>query len=255
VTGSAGRLAGKRALVTGGAHGLGQAIVRAFVAEGARVAIGDIDADAGRALADELGDAVLFVPLDVGSEAQWADAVATTVAAFGGLDVGVNNGGIVVHASLADMTLEEWDRIVRVNQTGTFLGLRTMAEPMKAGGAGSIVNISSIRGMVGSAGLLGYTATKFAVRGMTKAAALELGEFGIRVNSVHPGAVATRLVGDVDPEVLDARFASQPIGRIARPDEVAAMVVFLASDESSYSTGSEFVCDGGVSAGQTRPYR
>jgi len=249
------RLAGRRALVTGGAHGLGQAIVRAFVAEGARVAIGDIDAEAGRALAAELGDAVLFVPLDVGSEEQWAAAVDTTVAAFDGLDIGVNNGGIVVHASLAEMTLEQYERIVRVNQIGTFLGLRTMAEPMKAGGRGSIVNISSIRGMVGSAGLLGYTATKFAVRGMTKAAALELGEFGIRVNSVHPGAVATRLVGDVDPAVLDERFAAQPIGRIARPAEIAAMVVFLASDESSYSTGSEFVCDGGVTAGQTRPYR
>jgi 3alpha(or 20beta)-hydroxysteroid dehydrogenase len=248
------RLVDRRALVTGGAHGLGQAIVRAFVAEGARVAVADIDEDAGRALADELGGAALFVPLDVGDEAQWAAAVRTTVEAFGGLDVGVNNGGIVVHASLADMTLEQYEQIVRVNQIGTFLGLRTMAEPMKAGGRGSIVNISSIRGMVGAAGLLGYTATKFAVRGMTKAAALELGEFGIRVNSVHPGAVATRLVGDVDPAVLDARFASQPIGRIARPEEVAAMVVFLASDESSYSTGSEFVCDGGVSAGQTRPY-
>jgi 3alpha(or 20beta)-hydroxysteroid dehydrogenase len=250
-----GRLAGKRALVTGGAHGLGQAIVRAFVAEGARVAIGDIDEEAGRALAAELGDAALFVPLDVGSEEQWTAAVATTVESFGGLEVGVNNGGIVVHASLADMTLEEWERIVRVNQTGTFLGLRTMAEPMKAGGKGSIVNISSIRGMVGAAGLLGYTATKFAVRGMTKAAALELGHFGIRVNSVHPGAVATRLVGDVDPELLDERFAAQPIPRIARPAEIAAMVVFLASDESSYSTGSEFVADGGISAGQIRPYR
>jgi len=249
------RLAGRRALVTGGAHGLGQAIVRAFVAEGARVAIGDIDAAAGRALAAELGDAALFVPLDVGSEEQWAAAVVTTVETFGGLDTGVNNGGIVIHAALADMTLAQYEQIVRVNQTGTFLGLRTMAEPMKAGGTGSIVNISSIRGLVGSAGLLGYTATKFAVRGMTKAAALELGEHGIRVNSVHPGAVATRLVGDLDPEVLDARFAAQPIGRIARPAEVAAMVVFLASDESSYSTGSEFVCDGGVSAGQARPYR
>jgi len=248
------RLAGRRALVTGGAHGLGQAIVRAFVAEGARVAIGDIDEDAGRALAAELGPDALFVPLDVGSEEQWEAAVATTVEELGGLCIGVNNGGIVVHASLADTTLEDYERIVRVNQIGTFLGLRTMAEPMKLEG-GSIVNISSIRGMVGAAGLLAYTSTKFAVRGMTKVAALELGEFGIRVNSVHPGAVATRLAGDVDPEVLDERFAAQPIGRIARPAEIAAMVVFLASDESSYSTGSEFVCDGGVTAGQARPYR
>ena len=138
------RLAGRRALVTGGAHGLGQAIVRAFVAEGARVAIGDIDEEAGRALATELGQAALFVPLDVGSEEEWEAAVATTVE-IGGLCIGVNNGGIVIHASLADTTLEDYERIVRVNQIGTFLGLRTMAEPMKLEG-GSIVNISSIRG-------------------------------------------------------------------------------------------------------------
>ncbi len=248
------RLDGRAALVTGGAHGLGQAIVRAFVAEGARVVIADVDDEAGTALATELGDAVRFEHLDVSSESEWQTVVDATVAALGGLDIGVNNAGIVVHGLLADTSLEDYERIVRINQVGTFLGLRTMAEAMKAGGGGSLVNISSIRGMVGAAGLLAYTSTKFAVRGMTKAAALELGEFGIRVNSVHPGAVATRLVGDVDPEVLDERFASQPIGRIARPAEVAAMVVFLASDESSYSTGSEFVIDGGVSAGQARPY-
>jgi len=124
-----------------------------------------------------------------------------------------------------------------------------MAEPMKAGGGGSIVNISSIRGLVGRAGLLAYTATKFAVRGMTKVAALELGEFGIRVNSIHPGAVATRLIGSATPEQVDPQFAHQPIGRIARPAEIARLAVFLASDDSSYSTGSEFVADGGISAG------
>lgn len=250
-----GQLHGRVALVTGGAHGLGQAIVRRFVAEGARVAVADIDADAGTALAAELGDATRFTPLDVGSELQWADAVGSTVEAFGRLDVGVNNGGIVVHASLADTTLEDYERSVRVNQVGTFLGLRTMAEPMKAAGGGSIVNMSSIRGMVGAAGLFAYTATKFAVRGMTKAAALELGHHGIRVNSIHPAAVATRLVGDVDPAVLDQRFAGQPIGRIAQPGEIAALALFLASDESSYCTGAEFVADGGQTAGQTVAYR
>jgi 3alpha(or 20beta)-hydroxysteroid dehydrogenase len=242
------------ALVTGGSHGLGQAIVRRFVAEGARVAIADIDAAAGEALAAELGEVTRFVPLDVGDEDQWAAAVATTLEVFGGLDVGVNNGGIVVHATLAEQSLSDWERIVRVNQTGTFLGLRAMAEPMKTAGRGSIVNMSSIRGMVGAAGLFAYTATKFAVRGMTKAAALELGHHGIRVNSIHPAAVATRLVGDVDPAVLDERFAGQPIGRIARPAEIAALALFLASDESSYCTGAEFVADGGQTAGQVRPY-
>jgi 3alpha(or 20beta)-hydroxysteroid dehydrogenase len=245
----AGRLSAKRALVTGGAHGLGQAIVRAFVAEGADVAVGDVDHAAGRALVAELGEATRFVPLDVGSEAQWATAVAEVVERLGGLDVGVNNGGIVVHAPLVETTLEDYERVVRVNQVGTFLGMRTMAEPMKAAGGGSIVNVSSVRGLVGAEGLVAYAATKFAVRGMTKVAALELGHFGIRVNSIHPGAVATRLAGGVDPEVLDARFGHQPIPRIARPAEIAALAVFLASDESSYSTGSEFVADGGVSAG------
>ena len=248
-------LHGRVAIVTGGANGLGEAIVRRFVAEGAQVVIGDIDDHAGRALAAELGASALFLALDVGSEAQWAAVVDQTVERFGRLDVGVNNGGVVVHASLADTTLEEFERVVRVNQIGTFLGLRTMAEPMKAAGSGSIVNISSVRGLVGATELLAYTATKFAVRGMTKAAALELGPHGVRVNSIHPGAVATRLAGDVDLDQLDARFADQPIGRIARPAEIAALALFLASDESSYSTGSEFVADGGVSAGTRRPAR
>ena len=248
------RLDGKVALVTGGAHGLGQAIVRAFVAEGARVTVADVDDDAGRALAAELGDATRFVHLDVSVEQEWQDAVDRVVDQDGRLDVGVNNAGIVVHGLLTETSLEDYERIVRINQIGTFLGLRTMAGAMQESGGGSLVNISSIRGMVGAAGLLAYTSTKFAVRGMTKAAALELGRFGIRVNSVHPGAVATRLVGDVAPDVLDERFATQPIGRIAQPAEVAAMVMFLASDESSYSTGSEFVIDGGVSAGQAHTY-
>jgi 3alpha(or 20beta)-hydroxysteroid dehydrogenase len=245
------RLAGRRALVTGGAHGLGQAIVRAFVAEGARVAIGDIDAEAGRALATELGDAALFVPLDVGSEEQWTAAVDATVAAFGGLDIGVNNGGIVIHASLAEMTLEQYEQIVRVNQIGTFLGLRTMAEPMKAGGRGSIVNISSIRGMVGSAGLLGYTATKFAVRGMTKSVAIELARHGVRVNSIHPGMIETDMMTEVTKgnEERHERIArSVPLKRPAEAGEVASLALFLASDESAYCTGSEFVIDGGVTA-------
>ena len=245
------RLAGRRALVTGGAHGLGQAIVRAFVAEGARVAIGDIDAEAGRALAAELGDAALFVPLDVGSEEQWAAAVDTTVAAFDGLDIGVNNGGIVVHASLAEMTLEQYERIVRVNQIGTFLGLRTMAEPMKAGGRGSIVNISSIRGMVGSAGLLGYTATKFAVRGMTKAAALELGEFGIRVNALAPGFTMTdsNLGQGGDKSDLCAHTRSRQClsDRNELSDDLAGPAFFLASPDSDFMTGQTLLVDGGLS--------
>lgn len=243
------RLDGRVAIVSGGAHGLGQAIVRAFVAEGAQVVVADVDDEAARALADELGPAARAAHLDVGEEEQWIEVVGRTVADLGGLQIGVNNAGIVAKASLAELTLEDYERTIRINQIGTFLGMRTMAEPMKAGGGGSIVNISSIRGLVGRAGLLAYTATKFAVRGMTKVAALELGEFGIRVNSIHPGAVATRLIGSATPEQVDPQFAHQPIGRIARPAEIARLAVFLASDDSSYSTGSEFVADGGVSAG------
>lgn len=243
------RLDGRVAIVSGGAHGLGQSIVRAFVAEGARVVVADVDDEAAGALADELGPAAVAAHLDVGEEEQWLEVVGRTVADLGGLQIGVNNAGVVAKASLAELTVEDYERTIRINQIGTFLGMRTMAEPMKAGGGGSIVNISSIRGLVGRAGLLAYTATKFAVRGMTKVAALELGEFGIRVNSIHPGAVATRLIGSATPEQVDPNFAHQPIGRIARPAEIAKLAVFLASDDSSYSTGSEFVADGGISAG------
>lgn len=246
---AAARLEGRVALVTGGAHGLGQAIVRAFVAEGATVVVADVDDEAARALADELGPAARAEHLDVGSEEQWVEVVERTVTDLGGLRVGVNNAGIVPKGTLLETTLEQYEAAVRVNQVGTFLGMRTMAGPMTDGGGGSIVNISSIRGLVGRAGLLAYTATKFAVRGMTKTAALELGRHGIRVNSIHPGAVATRLIGGAAPEDVDPAFADQPIGRIARPAEIARLAVFLASDDSSYSTGSEFVADGGVSAG------
>jgi 3alpha(or 20beta)-hydroxysteroid dehydrogenase len=249
----AGRIEGKVAIVTGGSNGLGEAIVRRFVEEGAKVVIADIDAEAGERLVTELGANARFIALDVGDEQQWADATAFTLAEFGRLDVGVNNGGIVTHAALEDIELVVYERMVRVNQTGTFLGMRAMAGPMKAAGGGSIINTSSVRGIQGANGLLAYTATKFAVRGMTKAAAMELGHHGIRVNSIHPGAMATRLIGGADPAEVDQYFADQAIPRIGRPYEVANMALFLASDESSYSTGSEFVCDGGVTAGVRRP--
>lgn len=245
-----GRIEGRVGIVTGGANGLGAAITRRFVEEGASVVVADIDDPAGEALVAEVGPRSLYVHLDVGDERQWDAAMAQVLTAFGRLDIGVNNGGIVVHASLDDTTLDDWERIVRVNQTGTFLGMRAMARVMRDSGGGSIINTSSIRGLQGASGLLAYAATKFAIRGMTKAAALELGHDGIRVNSIHPGAVATRLIGDATPEQADAFFTEQAIPRIARPHEIAAMALFLASDESSYSTGAEFVCDGGASAGR-----
>ncbi|MCU1365870.1 MAG: 3-alpha(or 20-beta)-hydroxysteroid dehydrogenase [Aeromicrobium sp.] len=250
------RLAGRVAIVTGAAQGQGRAIAARFAAEGARVVVADIADDRGQDLAGELAGAV-FAHVDVGNPRDWAAAVEMAVGELGGVDILVNNAGLVHHASLADTTLADYERVVRVNQIGPFLGMQAVAAPMTAAGAGSIVNISSVRGLTGANGLLAYTATKFAVRGMTKVAALELGRHGIRVNSIHPGAIATEGVlgaaalGDLS--LIDANFAELPIQRIGRPDDIASLALFLASDESSYCTGAEFVADGGASAGVRRP--
>ncbi|MCW2801396.1 MAG: 3-alpha(or 20-beta)-hydroxysteroid dehydrogenase [Aeromicrobium sp.] len=250
------RLAGRVAIVTGAAQGQGRAIATRFAAEGARVVVADVADERGKHLSGELAGAV-FVHLDVGSPQDWAAAVEMAVSELGGVDILVNNAGLVHHASLAETTLEDYERVVRVNQIGPFLGMQAVVAPMSTAGAGSIVNVSSVRGLSGANGLLAYTATKFALRGMTKVAALELGRHGIRVNSIHPGAIATEGVlgaaalGDLSD--IDARFSELPIQRIGRPDDIASLALFLASDESSYCTGAEFVADGGASAGVRRP--
>jgi 3alpha(or 20beta)-hydroxysteroid dehydrogenase len=249
-----GRLDGKVALITGGARGMGKSHVRHFVAEGARVVFGDVLDDKGQYVADGLGaQSCRYVHHDVTSEDDWAAAVATATEAFGGLDVLVNNAGVLRFASITDMPLAEFRQILDVNAVGCWLGMKSVIEPMKAAGGGSIVNISSIEGFTGAAGLSAYTASKFAVRGMTKVAAQELGRFGIRVNSVHPGGVLTHMAidqaatsGHVDGEAF---LKSLPIPRMAEPIEISRLVAFLASDDSSYSTGSEFVADGGVLSG------
>ncbi|MFC3966146.1 glucose 1-dehydrogenase [Nocardia jiangsuensis] len=238
------RLSGKVALISGAARGMGAAHARAVVAEGGRVVLGDILDEPGAALADELGDAAVHVPLDVRDPEAWSAAVRTADERFGGLHVLVNNAGIVNGNLLPDFELSEWQKIIDINLTGTFLGMRASVPLLRKSGGGSIVNISSVEGLRGSAGLHGYVATKFAVRGLTKSAALELAPQGIRVNSVHPGLIRTPMT-----EGIPEDFLQIPLGRGAEPEEVSALVVFLASDESSYSTGAEFVVDGGLTAG------
>jgi len=247
-----GRLDGKVALITGGARGMGKSHVRHFVAEGARVVFGDVLDDKGAYVAAKLGSgSCRYIHHDVTSEADWDAAVALAQSAFGGLDVLVNNAGVLMFAPIADMPLADFLRVLEVNAVGCWLGMKAVIGPMTKAGGGSIVNVSSIEGFTGAAGLSAYSASKFAVRGMTKAAAQELGQFGIRVNSVHPGGVLTRMIVDQANGGRDgARFLEgMPLGRFAEPAEISRLVAYLASDESSYSTGSEFVADGGVLSG------
>jgi 3alpha(or 20beta)-hydroxysteroid dehydrogenase len=247
-----GRLDGKVALITGGARGMGKSHVRHFVAEGARVVFGDVLDDKGAYVAAKLDpDRCRYLHHDVTSEADWDAAVALATSAFGGLDVLVNNAGILTFASIADMPLADFRRVLEVNAVGCWLGMKAVIGPMTKAGGGSIVNVSSVEGFTGAAGLSAYSASKFAVRGMTKAAAQELGQFGIRVNSVHPGGVLTRMVMDQVNSGRDGeRFLDgMPLRRFAEPAEISRLVAYLASDESSYSTGSEFVADGGLLSG------
>ncbi|GLY15501.1 3-alpha-(or 20-beta)-hydroxysteroid dehydrogenase [Kineosporia sp. NBRC 101677] len=236
-------LEGRVALVSGGARGLGAAFVRGLHDQGATVLIGDLLEDEGRALAEELGDRARFVPLDVTSEPDWA-AATEAATGLGGLHVLVNNAGIANAGRIEKYERPQWDSVIAVNLTGVYLGVRAAVAPMKAGGGGSIVNISSVQGMRGGAALHGYTASKWGVRGLTKSLAVELGPDRIRVNSVHPGFVETDMTVH-----LDAQRQIIPLGRTARPDDLVGAVVFLAGDASAYVTGTELVVDGGMIAG------
>jgi 3alpha(or 20beta)-hydroxysteroid dehydrogenase len=249
------RLAGKVAIVTGGARGMGEATVRLFVEHGARVLIGDLLEKEGQALADGLGDRAVFMRMDVSSPEDWERAVARA-GELGPYNVLVNNAAMLLTRSIVDTTPEDYRRVVEVNQTGTFLGIRSAIEPMKAAGGGSIINVSSIDGLHSSAGLIAYSSTKWAVRGLTKCAAIELGQYGIRVNSVHPGGIYTAMGGasSMSEEEMSREVYSRfPIPRVGRPEEVAYVSLFLATDEASYSTGSEFVADGGWFTGMRNP--
>ena len=241
------RLEGKVAIITGSAQGMGAAHAKLFIEEGAKVVLTDLNEEKGQQTAAELGDNAIFVKQNVTSEEDWKAVVDKAVEAFGKVDVLVNNAGITMAKSILDMTLSDYRKIVEINQVSVFLGIKAVAPAMIEGGKGSIVNISSMNGLVG--GAAGYTDTKFAVRGLTKAAALELSRQGVRVNSVHPGVIATPMVVQEDTKAAVEEFSKHiPIGRVAEPTEVSNLVLFLASDESSYSTGSEFVIDGGLTA-------
>ncbi|MBN9618538.1 MAG: glucose 1-dehydrogenase [Actinobacteria bacterium] len=246
-----GRLDGKTAIITGAARGQGAAAARLFVAEGAHVVIGDVLDDVGAALAADLGPAATYRHLDVSSEADWQTVVDETVQEHGGVDVLVNNAGILRFAALPDMALDDYLRIVNINQVGTFLGMKTVAKPMIAAGSGSIVNISSVEGLAGMPYLTAYTSTKFAIRGMTKVAALELGPLGIRVNSVHPGMIETDMVKDAaGGHDVDLSPAAKriPLRRMGQAEDIAEVVLFLASERSAYVTGAELAADGGATA-------
>jgi 3alpha(or 20beta)-hydroxysteroid dehydrogenase len=244
------RLEGKVAIVTGGARGQGLTAAELFVREGARVVLADILDGEGKDAAGTLGENAHFVHLDVTQEEDWRNAVAESRERFGDVTVLLNSAGILKFGKLREMPLAEYMQVINVNQVGVFLGMQAVFESMKAAGGGSIINVSSVEGLRGSHGLAAYTASKFAVRGMTKVAAGEFGKYGIRVNSVHPGVIDTAMLraqtGDID---LDWVFRKGvPLQRAGKPEDVANLALFLASDESSYCSGAEFVVDGGATS-------
>ncbi|GAA0577417.1 glucose 1-dehydrogenase [Actinomadura livida] len=249
-----GQLDGKVALVTGGARGMGKSHVRRFLDEGAKVVFGDVLEEEGAKLAAELGDGVRFVRMDVTREEDWKTAVDTATETFGALHVLVNNAGIIRHKTIEDMTLEEFRRILDVNLIGQWLGVKSVTAAMREAGGGSIINVSSTEGFIGAHGLAAYSASKFGIRGLTKAAARELGRYEIRVNSIHPGGVLTPLslqddVVSATADSADAFLKALPLGRMGKSKEVSGLVVYLASDDSSYCTGSEVLVDGGMLTG------
>jgi 3alpha(or 20beta)-hydroxysteroid dehydrogenase len=239
-----GKLDGRVALITGGARGQGAAEAALFAAEGARVVITDVLVDEGAKTAADVG--ATFLEHDVTSQDQWRAVVARVLEEHGRLDVLVNNAGILHWATMTETPLAVWERVIAVNQTGVFLGMQAAAAPMTAQGSGSIVNIASVGGLRGGSPCFAYASTKWAVRGMTRGAAQELGRSGVRVNAILPGIIDTPMMGDHD---LDAMGRSMvPLGRPAQPEEVAKLALWLASDDSAYANGADFVLDGGQSA-------
>jgi len=249
-----GRLEDKVALISGGARGMGAVEAKLFAGEGARVVIGDVLDDEGRkteAQINEIGGECLFVHLDVTSESSWEQAVAATVARFGKLDILVNNAGIFRTEGVEETSGELWDRVMEINAKGVFLGTKLAIPEMRKAGGGSIVNISSVAGLTGGTGSAAYRASKGAVRLFTKSTAIQYAKEDIRANSVHPGIIETPMTAPnlmADQECRDRSAARHPLGRVGQPEDVAYGVLFLASGESSFMTGSELVIDGGLTA-------
>ena len=242
-----GKLDGKVALITGGARGMGEADAVALAGEGARVVICDLLDDEGAAVAAKLNG--VYHHLDVTSESDWSRVIAATESTLGKIDILVNNAGILDLTPIENTSVDAWDRIIGVNLTGPFLGIRAVVPSMRAAGGGVIVNVSSAAGLMGYSNLAAYVSSKWGLRGLTKAAALDLGKHNIRVVSVHPGGVRTPMTAGMEGT---AAFATQPIPRIGEPEEIAKLVLYLVAD-ATYSTGTEFTADGGSTVGQVLP--
>ena len=240
------RLGDKVTVITGAASGQGEAEARLFVAEGARVVLADLNTKAGQNLVQELGDRAFFHYLDVTDEAGWAAVISATLTKFGKIDALLNNAGLFRPKPISETTNEEWDAHYRVNQLGVFLGMRAVMEPMISGGGGSIVNTSSAAGLRGNPGMFAYSATKWAVRGMSKAAALDLARHNVRVNCVLPGIIDTPMYRSNGPERCAEMDRLIPLGRRGQPEDVAELMAFLVSAAGSYFVGAEFTIDGGV---------
>ncbi len=242
-------LGGKVALVTGASRGIGKEITREFCRCGARVILADLREAEGKALADELGDSAMFLPLDVTAPAQWERVVERTLGTYGKIDILVNNAGIFYLRSIEETTPEFFENMFRVNQLGPFLGMRAVVPALRANGGGVIVNLSSTAGLVGHAHSIAYGATKWAVRGMSRIAASELGKHGIRVLSVHPGVTDTPMNREaLGPEMIEAAGTANLLSRPACAEEIAGFITFLVSDAGSFCTGAEYVIDGGATA-------
>jgi cyclopentanol dehydrogenase len=247
----AGRLDGKVALISGAARGMGECEARLFAREGAKVVLGDVLEEQGRKAAAEInqqGGAATFVRLDVTVESDWQRAVETAEQTYGKFNVLVNNAGIVRMAPLDETSLEAWNEVINVNQTGVFLGMKHAVPAMRRAGGGSIINISSVAGLIGLPNIPAYQASKGAVRLLTKHAAIQYAKDKIRVNSIHPGRIETPMTANLTPERRQLALSLTPLGRDGKPEEVAYGVLYLASDESSFVTGSELVIDGGYTA-------